>query len=231
MNRLIDQRQRVRIGRSPSERVLRVCAAYSLKPEASAPLEADRQHAAAELATSIVDALSPGEIGLVAGPSGSGKSSVLTHLRRTLSDRCIDAGEHLSRLTKDPRAVIDAIAEPSNCTNQPGLGTAIDLLATAGLAEPTLWVRPAATLSDGERARCAIAACVGATRHGASGNKAIWITIDECCALLDDAAAQSVARTLKRWVHSQHRVSVVCASSRATLEDWLAPDRVWRLEL
>ncbi len=233
MDRVMDQRRRVAIGPAASDRVLRVCAAYSLAPEPQATLASEREGLASQAAAAVVAMLEPGEVGLVAGPSGSGKSSVLAHVRKHLGSRCIDAGEQLEAALDDQRAIIDALAEPRSGIRRT-IETCASLLAAAGLAEPSLWVRQASTLSDGERARYTMAICFGAAsgsvRAGGAASRT-WITIDECCALLDDATAQSVCRTLTRWAKSQRQARVVCASSRKDLERWLAPDSVWRLEL
>ncbi|MCB1280068.1 MAG: hypothetical protein KDB18_00940 [Salinibacterium sp.] len=197
-----------------SERVLSVYAAYGTQLDSARSVSES-----SALAAEVRRVLRPGTIGLLSGPSGSGKSSTMRAVRDGLGERCIDTMWHLRRMLDRPVPVIDALEAP--------LEEAIRALCMAGLAEPRLWVRPPATLSDGERARLAIASCV-LLAHRRPGS---WMLIDECCALLDSITAHSVAMMLRRWVSIDSRATVLCASSSEDLADWLAPDRQWELSL
>ncbi len=217
MSRTLERQRRVMVGTSPSKRVLHVCAAYGLVPIMEAP--AKPRSLVEGLAGEVLATLKVGEIGLLSGPSGSGKSLALQGVRTSLGDRAIDTHRVLEVLLAETRAVVDAL--------DTSLESTLSALSLAGLAEPMLWIRPPATLSDGERARLSIAASLmlSSQRPGS------WVLIDECCALLDAVTASSVAHTLRRWVSRGGHTRVLCASSREELAGWLKPDRVWNLSL
>ena len=216
MSIVLPRQREVSVGDQPSDGVLSVCAAYGLVPRLVAPA---RDLSTSPIAREITQSLAPGEIGLLTGPSGSGKSLAMQAVRTHAGTNVIDAREQLEALLADDRAVIDAMDAP--------MDPALRALSLAGLAEPMLWVRSPATLSDGERARLAMAKSL----HVASKTPGSWVLIDECCALLDAVTSQSVARTLRRWVSRSRTVRVLAASTREQLAGWLVPDHIWRLSL
>ncbi len=101
--------------------------------------------------------LRAGEIVLVTGPSGSGKSSVLAAIAEKI-EGCEVVGR--ARFQRG-RAIVDAIA--------PGrpLGAALEILTACGLGEPRLWVRQYGDMSDGERFRAELARAIGRAMSGA----------------------------------------------------------------
>ncbi len=216
MSTVLSRQREVNVGERPSDGVLSVCAAYGLVPKLVPPAHGS---SVPTIAQEITQSLAPGEIGLLTGPSGSGKSLAMQAVRSHAGASVIDAREQLKALLEDDRAVIDTMDAP--------MDPALRALSLAGLAEPMLWVRPPATLSDGERARLSMAKSL----HVASKTSGSWVLIDECCALLDCVTAQSVARTLRRWVSQLGSVRVLAASTREQLVGWLAPDHTWRLSL
>lgn len=217
MSTRLERQRRVAVGATPSDRVLSVCAAYGMIPLADAPTRP--RSLVDDLAGEVLAELKPGQLGLLTGPSGSGKSLTLDGVRTRIGDRVIDAHGVLGGLLDESRAVVEVLGV--------SLENTLGALSLAGLAEPMLWIRPPATLSDGERARLAIAASLmlAAQRPGS------WVVIDECCALLDAVTAKSVARTLGRWARRSGTARVLCASSREELAGWLSPDHVWHLGL
>jgi ABC-type ATPase with predicted acetyltransferase domain len=182
-----------------SPRVARTCAIFGLDP-ARRPGPPD---CCDPVAARIDGALARGGIALLTGPSGAGKSATLRALAGRV--RCT----RVRPVRRGRRAVVDLF----RC----GLGRAMACLARAGLAEAGVMVRRASELSDGQRARLAIALAMSRARPGAT------ILIDEFGSTLDRAAAASLARTLRRWARCAP-VRVVCATAHGDLAPFLAPD-------
>lgn len=172
--------------------------------------------------------LRAGEIGLIVGPSGSGKSTLLRRAARAWRVRGVRVIDAARTPVRDAPAV-DLL---------PGsVEEAMRRLARFGLAEARCFVRRASELSDGQRARLALAlACERAERLasecGAVGDEAggAALMIDEFGAPLDDLTAQGVARTLRRAADGSG-VRIVAATSRGGVERALSPDVVVRLAL
>lgn len=158
----------------PSDKVLRTACLFglALSPDTGAAVVPGPPPSLGPdaLARSIDTELGPGQIALLSGPSGSGKSSALAALQRRL-------------LARDPRSVVVAATDPARgprsgsavrrgASAAPHLGRAVvDLLdlpldatlsclARAGLADARLMVAPAHRLSEGERFRLALAIAV-----------------------------------------------------------------------
>jgi ABC-type lipoprotein export system ATPase subunit len=113
-----------------------------------------------------------GQIVLLAGPSGVGKTSLLHELGRvidsgrgrrrirTCKSRTIDVGRVRIPVR---RAITDAIASKAP------LCDCLATMTACGLGEPRLWVRNYAELSDGERFRARLARAMGKAT-GSSGS-------------------------------------------------------------
>ncbi len=152
-------------------------------------------------------ALAPGGIALVTGPSGSGKTTILRTLERTLRR----AGRSVVR-TRPPgcATALDAVRAPS-------LDAALALLARAGLADATLLGRRGDRLSEGQRARLALATAMGEASEGCT------LIADEFASSLDRTTAICLARTLRRWSRTT-AVRVVVATAHDDILGTLAPD-------
>ncbi|MGP1273607.1 MAG: hypothetical protein ACTS22_09770 [Phycisphaerales bacterium] len=170
----------------------------------------DRRRRAAALrarATSdakrLIDHLPPGAIALVTGPSGAGKSLIL----RALARRVIAvSAEPLPR--RSARAPVDLIDRP--------LDEALTLLSRLGLADARRLVTPGGRLSEGERARLAIA--VAFDQAAATP----WVVVDEFASALDTPTAESLACSVRRALPTGTRL--VCATARDEIIAPLRPD-------
>lgn len=200
--------------RSPSRRCLFIACVCGVLPESPG---AARGHAraAGRLAGVLRRHLAPGVVVLVQGPSGAGKSSVL----EALAHACPGA-VRVGRGPRGGRAVADCSADPLDRW----LGT----LSAAGLAEARLWLRRAAALSSGQRARLALALAMAHAeraleRSGPGARPGPVLVADELGDGLDTPTRASVAVSLARWAR-RRRIAVVAAGSAEDLGRWLRPD-------
>lgn len=156
----------------------------------------------------------PGAIVALVGPSGCGKSTLLR------------AAAHAARASRrvfhlDPRAPLPN----TPCVELLGNDwrRAIRLLAAAGLAEASCFLRKPAQLSEGQRWRVHLARALDAAqRH--TGTPALLV-IDEFAASLDALTAVSVATLLRRLVHGSESLGLLLATHRAEVLGALAPAR------
>jgi ABC-type lipoprotein export system ATPase subunit/GNAT superfamily N-acetyltransferase len=202
-------------------------------PHASSPTAPDHPHA---LAVASLFGLSlplhrlpreretiappePGEILLLTGPSGAGKTTAL----RTLASAAVQ-----------DRRVIDLarvrLRQRPAVAHFPRLApeAAMRALAAAGLADARAMLKPPAQLSLGQRWRLALAIALNRAR-GSRGPA--LIIADEFASTLDDLTARAVARLLRRAVDRHPRLAAAVATTRNHLATQLAPDRHTRFRL
>lgn len=159
--------------------------------------------------------LQPGQITLIGGPSGSGKSGALRALGARLGPRAI----LLEQQQFDPRrAILEQVAE------QGSPAEAISTLTACGLGEPRLWLRRFDDLSEGEQFRALLARAVDAARRTAGS----VVLADEFCAVLHRRLAKAVSYNLRRLV-TAGGLQVVLATTHDDLAADLQPDQVLRL--
>lgn len=156
----------------------------------------------------------PGGITLLTGGSGSGKSTLLARLRRHAEAQgtCVLTLPELSgRSASVP--VIDLLdGEP--------VESSVSRLAWTGLGEPGPLMRPADTLSDGERFRLALALAV---RRAEAEPGPRVLMIDEFTHALDDGCAAACASVLRRAVSRVSGLRAVVATWREELTRYLEP--------
>lgn len=145
--------------------------------------------------------LRPGDLALMTGPSGSGKSSLLRAIGLQVS--AVDA----MSLALPDRPLVDAL---------PGdLSSRLDWLAAAGLADARLFLRRPAELSDGQRYRFRLALALSQTKG--------FVMLDEFTALLDRPLAKVVAFNLRKMV-TRSKVGILAATTHDDIADDLNPD-------
>jgi ABC-type iron transport system FetAB ATPase subunit/GNAT superfamily N-acetyltransferase len=159
--------------------------------------------------------LRPGTITLVSGPSGTGKTRLLSAIaRRSAHARFV----HHVPFPGDV-AVVDAIAPARP------IAEALALLTSCGLGEPMLWIRRFDELSTGEQFRAVLARAISAARR--PGGPAVLLC-DEFGTALHRRLAQALAFNIRKLA-TRERLCLVVATSRDHLERDLAPDTTVRL--
>lgn len=198
---------RVASSNDPSPELTHACAGFGVIPQPHRDLQMRSTHPS----HTMLDAIKPGRVLLIAGPSGAGKSSLIRGLVSHLdSERVIRVQESLTK-SQSNRACFDLLGSDAI--------TRAQSLSLAGLAEPKLWARPAGTLSVGEQARLRLAMAM----HKASPSDIV--IADELASTIDRACAYALCKTISRWVHT-HGITFIGASAHEDLESMLAPDVV-----
>ncbi len=175
------------------------------------------------------------QIGLIVGPSASGKTTVARHV----------FGAQVAERAEWPadRAVID-------CFGELPIRELTGLLTAVGFSSPPSWIKPYHVLSGGERFRCDLARAlcrerppwrsVAGTngtheeRHGGRSLQPVPrlapVVCDEFTSLLDRTVAKlasaAVARSIRGGQIDCRFVAVTC---HCDVIEWLAPD--WILDM
>ena len=165
---------------------------------------------------------SPGEIILVLGPSGSGKSSLLQILEDAGGDRTsrqLDGqlyfpdnyrpGSFVSFRSRKP--IIELIGRRD-------VRSALYLLGLAGLSEPVLYLKRFEELSRGQQYRAMLAKLIASRSN-------VWIA-DEFCANLDVATAGLVSDNVQRIARKIGATVIVAAPHCENFIRSLMPDKI-----
>ncbi|MCK4626994.1 MAG: ATP-binding cassette domain-containing protein, partial [Phycisphaerae bacterium] len=154
--------------------------------------------------------ISPGEIIVVTGPSGGGKTSLL----RAVAESVPDA------ITLD----LDAISTDSRpavaCLENGLLKERLVVLSRCGLADARTLITPAEHLSGGQLYRLAMALAVW--RAFASGKPKLLL-VDEFASTLDSATAGVLASGLRKLVR-RYGLAMIISTPRDELLDIIKPD-------
>lgn len=182
--------------------------------------------AAAPSAPAPLPLPAPGSIMAVVGASGAGKSRALERLAQS-------TGAHLCRsLTRQQLACPVLSLFPACMAG----GAVLRVLAQCGLADATIWMRRAGTLSAGERRRLELALTLSRRSRGDRfGAPAMQIQnvqpiiLDEFDAHLDGETALCLAASLAR-LGTAHRLQLVVSTHRPECLGALNAKRVFELD-
>jgi ABC-type Mn2+/Zn2+ transport system ATPase subunit len=146
------------------------------------------------------DLTSPFNIGLILGSSGSGKTTLA---KKIFGDDIFKSYIDLSK------PVIDQFPQELD------YDTCSQLLAGVGLTAVPCWIRPAYTLSNGQRARAeaALAMCQ---------NQEI-IVIDEWTSVVDRTVAKVMSHCIQKAARKLNK-KVILLSCHYDVTEWLNPD-------
>lgn len=163
--------------------------------------------AAGEVAASLTNR----GVAYITGPSGGGKSTVLRALARQLrarSSRIIRVNHAATSIARSKLPIAHL------CLSTP-VQRWLSILAAAGLGEPALLPLTPAMLSDGQRHRLALAACMQLALRATTE---VWVLCDEFASVLDRPAALGLSATIARWTRkSESRVRLVVCTAHDDL--------------
>ena len=145
----------------------------------------------------------PGDVVLITGDSGSGKSVLLKAMLKDLGSEAVDMG---SVRVEEGKPLIETVGR----TVDEGL----DLLSRVGLGDAFLFLRTYNQLSDGQKYRYRIAKLMESGKQ--------WWLMDEFAATLDRDTAKIVAFNLQKLARQLH-CSCVVATSHVDLFADLGP--------
>lgn len=147
-------------------------------------------------------------IGVVVGPSGSGKSSI---------GRVIFGEDLIHDYTKgwpDDLPIVDAIAPGGDFNEVTGA------LSAVGLGSVPVWLRPFRVLSNGEQFRAGLARLVC--------EKPSRVVVDEFTSVIDRQIAKVGCQAFqKTWRRSNPSGQCVVLTPHYDILDWLEPDWVF----
>jgi ABC-type dipeptide/oligopeptide/nickel transport system ATPase subunit len=149
----------------------------------------------------FVDVDSPYSIGVIVGSSGSGKT--------TLARQLFGSAFSEDRIMDPQRPVIDQFPEGftyDQCQR---------ILCDIGLSSVPCWIRPASTLSNGQRFRAEVALSMAKT-------DGITI-IDEWTSVVDRTVAKVMSHCVQKHARRENK-QVVLLSCHYDVLDWLQPD-------
>jgi len=144
--------------------------------------------------------VSPNDIVLITGDSGSGKSVLLRALEKDLGNEATDM---IKVHVNASKPLIETVGK----TVEEGL----DLLSRVGLNDAFLFLRTCQQLSDGQKYRYRIAKLIE------SGAR--WWIMDEFCATLDRDTAKIVAWNVQKFARRLGKAVVVATTHPDLFED------------
>ena len=168
--------------------------------KAANSLDIDIEEKLTHKLTVDVDLESDFNIGLIVGSSGSGKT--------TLAKRIF--GDDVFRtMLADDQTVLDQFPDSMSYEE------CQKLLNGVGLTQVPCWIRPAYTLSNGQRARAEIALQMARSDE--------MIAIDEWTSVVDRTVAKVMSHCIGKFARRYKRRTILC-SCHYDIVEWVKPD-------
>jgi ABC-type lipoprotein export system ATPase subunit len=153
-------------------------------------------------------------VGLIVGPSGSGKSCLAREM----------FGKDVTRSRRWPKgqAIIDAFEELP-------IHDATGLLTAVGMGSPPAWVKPYDALSRGEQFRCDLARALMRGEVAPSSERRV-VVVDEYTSVVDRTVARVASAALAKSLRSDRlRSQFVAVTCHEDVAEWLEPD--WLIDM
>lgn len=149
----------------------------------------------------------PWAIGLIVGPSGSGKSSII---HEAWPKNIIKTHEWPAE-----QSIIDAFPKTQS------IKEIVNTLSSVGFSSPPSWLRPYAKLSNGEQFRVTLARAISEAKPNTP------FVIDEYTSVVDRTVAQIGSAAIAKTTR-QKNLQFIAAAVHYDIIDWLQPD--WILD-
>ena len=166
--------------------------------------------------------IKPGQIALLFGASGSGKTSLLNAIRDGSTNSTVSG-----TVSSPENAVIGTLESKvpdGPIISQIGAKStdhALRILGAVGLAEPRLYISTFDELSAGQKYRATLAKLICSEAN-------IWL-LDEFGSNLDDATLTALAKTFAGLARQASTIVVMASVRRQPLQDIIDPELVIRL--
>jgi GNAT superfamily N-acetyltransferase len=146
------------------------------------------------------------QIGLICGPSGAGKSTLAAEAFPVFH-------QHHGSVWHDDRALIDDFPEQLNTKS------IVQALSAVGFSTPPMWLKPFATLSNGQQFRVELARALLSADKG--------LVFDEFTSVVDRDVARIGSAAVSKMLRNRGTPPFVAVSCHYDIIDWLDPDWVY----
>jgi hypothetical protein len=164
--------------------------------------------------------IEPGDIVLLTGASGSGKSTIIRVLgeRKSVIRQCMRIEGRCPTVRTKVAVLRQKLDNSQALIDQVGTGLhdAIRILNAVGLAEAHLYLKRPNQISEGQRYRFSVAQLC-------ESGKPIWIA-DEFASTLDPLNAAIVAKGLRKLAYKQGATCIIAAPHIANFAESLVPN-------
>jgi ABC-type ATPase with predicted acetyltransferase domain len=194
----------VQVRTTPTKRLLQAVAPFGLGLSLSGTRVSRDCN---QLATLLAErAARAGCVIAITGASGSGKSTLLRGVRRACAQRALST--HTATTIASDRSCIEEL--------RASLPRTMLALSSAGLADAFVMARATRDLSDGERARFAVARALL--------SRSTVLMIDEFASVLDRATARGLCQSVRHAMRNQPTRSLIVATAHDDVVAWLQPE-------